>query len=115
MFDRDRKSGDTDRETSVIDADMRITGTVVSSGDIVLAGGVEGEIKCRHLTVEDQATLNGNVNVEEATIAGQVTGEVTAGVFRMTSTGNFDGIVKADGIEVENGAVLAAKFRKKRK
>ena len=115
MFERDRKSGDADRETSVIDADMRITGTVVSSGDIVLAGGVEGEIKCRHLTVEGQAILNGNINVEEATIAGQVTGEVTAGVFRMTSTGNFDGVVKADGIEVENGAVLAAKFRKKRR
>ena len=38
MFERDKKTETGDGVTSLIDADMRITGTVVSSGDIVLAG-----------------------------------------------------------------------------
>ena len=50
MFERDKKNEMGDGVTSLIDADMRITGTVVSSGDIILAGGVEGEIKCRSRT-----------------------------------------------------------------
>ena len=45
MFERDKKTEMGEGVTSLIDADMRITGTVVSSGDIILAGGVEGEIK----------------------------------------------------------------------
>lgn len=115
MFERDKKGEAGEPITSLIDADMRITGTVVSSGDIVLAGGVEGEIKCRNLYVEDDAVLTGNVSAEEAVIAGKLNGEVNVGTLRVKGTGNFDGIIKADGVEVENGAVVTARFRKKRR
>ena len=74
MFERDKKTDTGDGVTSLIDADMRITGSVVSSGDIILAGGVEGEIKCRNLLIEDQALLTGNVNADEAVVAGHGTG-----------------------------------------
>ncbi|MGC6453819.1 MAG: bactofilin family protein [Candidatus Puniceispirillaceae bacterium] len=115
MFERDKKNEAGEPVTSLIDADMRITGTVVSSGDIVLAGGVEGEIKCRNLYVEDAAILTGNVSADEAIVAGHLNGEVNVGTLRIKDTGNFDGVIKADGIEVENGAVVTARFRKKRR
>jgi len=115
MFERDKKTESSEPVTSLIDADMRITGTVVSSGDIVLAGGVEGEIKCRKLYVEHEAVLAGNVNADEAVVAGQLNGEVSVGTLRIKETGNFDGVIKADGVEVEKGAVVTAKFRKKRR
>ncbi len=115
MFERDRKTEPGDTVTSLIDADMRITGTVVSSGDIILAGGVDGEIKCRNLFIEDEAVLTGNINAEEAVVAGQVDGEVNVGTLRIKDTGKFDGVIKADGIEVENGAMVTARFRKKRR
>ena len=115
MFERDKKGESGEPITSLIDADMRITGTVVSSGDIVLAGGVEGEIKCRNLYVENEAVLTGNVSADEAVIAGQLNGEVNVGTLRIKGTGNFDGVIKADGVEVENGAVVTARFRKKRR
>ena len=82
MFERDKKTDTGDEVTSLIDADMRITGSVVSSGDIILAGGVEGEIKCRNLLIEDQALLTGNVNADEAIVAGQVNGD---------AAGDFEG------------------------
>ena len=115
MFERDRKTELGEGVTSLIDSDMRITGTVVSSGDIILAGGVEGEIKCRNLLVEDQAVLNGNVNADEAVVAGQLNGEVNVAVLRIKDTGVFDGIIKANGVEVDNGAVVKARFRKKKR
>ena len=115
MFERDKKTEAGDGVTSLIDADMRITGTVVSSGDSILAGGVEGEIMCRNLLVEDQAVLTGNVNADEAVVAGQVNGEVNVAVLRIKDTGVFDGIIKANGVEVDNGAVVKARFRKKKR
>ena len=94
---------------------IRDSGSVVSSGDIILAGGVEGEIKCRNLFVEDNATLTGHITADEAVIAGNVSGEVKTAVLRIKSSGQFDGIIRAAGIEVEDGAVVMAKFRKGRK
>jgi cytoskeletal protein CcmA (bactofilin family) len=44
-----------------------------------------------------------------------VSGEVKSAVLRIKSSGNFDGIIRARGIEVEDGAVVSAKFRKSRK
>lgn len=115
MFEREKKNEGGESVASLIDEDMRITGTVVSSGDIILAGGVEGEIQCRHLFVEDQAKLTGNINAEETVIAGVVSGEVSSGILRIKSTGNFDGILKTSGIEVEEGAIVNARFRKRRR
>ena len=115
MFERDKKTESGEHVTSLIDADMRITGTVVSSGDIILAGGVDGEIKCRNLLIEDAAVLTGNVKAEEAVVAGEVNGEVNVDTLRIKETGKFDGVIKADGVEVEKGAVVMARFRKTRR
>ena len=115
MFDRDKKNGQGASEASLIDTDMRITGSVTSVGDIILAGSVDGEIKCRNLYVEDQAVLTGSVEAKETVVSGTVNGEVNAETLRITDTGVFDGVIKTGGIKVENGAHVTAKFRKRRR
>ena len=115
MFERGKQDGAGDGVASLIDEHMRITGSVVSSGDIILAGGVEGEIKCRSLLIEDNASLTGNITADEAIIAGNVSGEVKSAILRIKSSGNFEGVIRSNGIEVEEGAVVLAKFRKARK
>ena len=115
MFDRDKKNGQGASEASLIDTDMRITGSVTSVGDIILAGSVEGEIKCRNLYVEDQAVLTGTIEAQETVVSGQVNGEVNAETLRITNTGVFDGVIKTKGIKVEKGAHVTAKFRKRRR
>ena len=115
MFERDKSGPASQGDASLIDADMRITGTVVSSGDIVLAGQLDGEIKCRTLVIEDEAVLTGTVNATETILSGNLNGEVTSDVLRIRETGVFDGAIKAKGVEVEKGAVIKAKFRKVRR
>ena len=112
MFERDKSGPVSSGDASLIDTDMRITGTVVSSGDTVLAGQVDGEIKCRTLVVEDAAVLTGSVNATETIVSGNFNGEVTSDILRIKETGVFDGAIKAKGIEVENGASVKARFRK---
>ena len=115
MFDRDKKNGATAGEASLIDTDMRITGSVTSVGDIILAGSVDGEIKCRNLIVEDQATLTGTIEAEETVVSGQVNGEVNSDTLRITNTGGFDGVITTKGTDGENGAHVTAKCRKRRR
>ena len=44
MFEKGKKEEGEEATASLIDEDMRITGSVTSSGDIILAGIVDGDI-----------------------------------------------------------------------
>ena len=115
MFEKSKKDESSEATASLIDADTRITGSVISSGDIVLAGNVDGDIKCKSLFVEDNATLKGSINTVEAIIAGNVTGDVVSDRIQIRSTARFDGDLKCAGIEVEAGAKVSARFNKGKK
>ena len=86
-----------------------------SSGDIILAGIVDGDINCRNLVVENNATLTGSLNTTEAVIAGNVKGDVVSDRVQILDTAHFEGDLKCSGIEVEAGAHVAARFNKRRK
>jgi len=115
VFDKGKKDDNRGAVASLIDADMRITGSVVSSGDIVLAGIVDGDINCRSLVVQDNATLSGSINTVETVIAGRVTGDIVSEKVQIQATAHFEGDLKCAGIEVQAGATITARFNKRKK
>ncbi|MDB3892141.1 polymer-forming cytoskeletal protein [Alphaproteobacteria bacterium] len=115
MFDNNRKSNEEAPTASLIDKDMRITGSVVSAGDIILAGVLDGEINCRNLVVADNGRLNGTINSQNTEICGEVIGDIVGDKLQIRSTGRFEGAIKVEGIEVEAGADVTAKFKKSRR
>ena len=112
MFKNSESNGADGINVSVIDDQMRITGTVVSDGDVILAGQLDGQIICNKLTVEDGAILNGSIETGEVVISGTVTGDVVSINAQIESTGRFEGDLKCLGIEVVSGAYVVAKFKK---
>ena len=112
MFKNSESNGIDSENVSVIDDKMRITGTVVSDGDVILAGQLDGQIICNKLTVEDGAILNGTIETGEVVISGTVTGDVVSINAQIEASGRFEGDLKCIGIEVEAGAYVAAKFKK---
>ena len=115
MFEKGKKEEGEEATASLIDEGMRITCSVTSSGDIILAGIVDGDINCRNLVVENNATLTGSLNTTEAVIAGNVKGDVVSDRVQILDTAHFEGDLKCSGIEVEAGAHVAARFNKRRK
>jgi cytoskeletal protein CcmA (bactofilin family) len=112
MFKNSESNGANSENVSVIDDQMRITGTVVSDGNVVLAGQLDGQIICNKLTVEDGAVLNGSIETDEVVISGTVTGDVVSINAQIESSGRFEGDLKCLGIEVDAGAYVVAKFKK---
>jgi cytoskeletal protein CcmA (bactofilin family) len=112
MFKNSESNGAGSENVSVIDDQMRITGTVISDGDVILAGQLDGQIICNKLTVEHGAILNGSVETGEVVISGNVTGDVVSINAQIESSGHFEGDLKCIGIEVEAGAHVVAKFKK---
>lgn len=63
---------------SIIAADLKVTGDLVSDGDIQLDGSVEGKLKSRSLTVGETANVNGQMSAESIEVKGTVTGLIKA-------------------------------------
>lgn len=112
MFKSSESNGADSVNVSLIDDQMRITGTVVSDGDVILAGQLDGQIICNKLTVEDGAILNGSIETGEVVISGTVTGDVVSINAQIEASGHFEGDFKCIGIAVEAGAHVVAKFKK---
>ena len=115
MFEKGKKEDGEEATASLIDEDMRITGSVTSTGDVILAGKVDGDINCRNLVIENNATLNGSLKSTEAVIAGNMKGDIVSERVQILETAHFEGDLKSSGIEIEAGAFVAARFNKRKK
>lgn len=113
MFSRGRKSAEApsgEQEApqvpSIISAGLRITGNLVSDGDIQLDGRVDGDIKTRKLTVGEGAVVNGKIVGEEIAIAGSVNGEITGQTVRLTKTARVVGDIGHASLAIDAGAYI---------
>lgn len=96
---------------SVIAAEAEITGTIKTSGSIRLDGKLEGELNCGgDAVIGKSATIKGNLTVNTASIAGSVTGNITArDRIEMKSTARVMGDIKAKRLAVEDGVTFVGK------
>ena len=97
---------------SVISDEITITGTVSSSGNLVVNGNVDGEISCESLEIGPTGFVSGTVKAGQCHLAGKLEGKLSARNVSITSTGNLNGRLSYGNLEVESGASIALKLRK---
>ena len=106
------RDNDTPNSVSVISDEITITGTVSSSGNLVVNGSIEGEITCESLEIGASGQVNGTVKAGHCILAGKLEGKLTARTVNIASTGNLNGRLSYGKLEIENGANIALKLRK---
>jgi len=72
---------------SIISGDMKITGSVVSDGEMQIDGTIDGDVQAASLTIGNSGKIIGEVRAETVIIRGHV-----------------KGAVRAKKVELENGA-----------
>ncbi len=97
---------------SIISADLRITGDLISDGDIQLNGTLVGDIKTGSLTIGESAHVEGKVAAKEIRISGHVTGEVLAEDVTLTKSARINGDIIHENLSVESGADVEGHFRR---
>ncbi|MBI4183812.1 MAG: polymer-forming cytoskeletal protein [Proteobacteria bacterium] len=105
-------SGGKNGAPSIISADMRITGDLVSEGEIQVDGTVDGDIKCERLTIGENASVTGEVVAEDVTILGTVTGQIRARAVLLAKTSRVSGDVVHDTLAIESGAYIEGYCRR---
>ena len=89
---------------SVLAADLTITGNLKTTGDVVIEGVVDGDIRAHLLTVGETATIRGEIVADDIVINGRVIGRVRGLKVRLTSSAQVEGDIIHKTIAIESGA-----------
>jgi cytoskeletal protein CcmA (bactofilin family) len=101
----------TSAAPSIISADLTVTGTLTSTGDIQVDGRVEGDVQSAGLVIGDKAFIHGDVMAEEVTVRGRVQGSVRARKVLLASTCHVEGNILHEAFAVETGAFFEGNCR----
>lgn len=99
-----------DKNLSIIDKELKIDGSISSTGKLIIKGRINGTIDGDEVIIaEDGQVTSSATKVSSITIGGNFKGEVTASKeLIILSTGTCAGKVECKDLIVENGGVLNA-------
>lgn len=96
---------------SIISADVVVTGTLSSTGDMQVDGRVEGDVHSAALVVGEKATIQGEVLADEVTVRGRIEGSIRARKVLLCSTCHVEGNILHEAFAVEAGAFFEGNCR----
>jgi cytoskeletal protein CcmA (bactofilin family) len=89
---------------STLSTDLVIKGNLKSTGDIMVEGTVEGDIRAHQLVVGEGATVKGEVVADDVVINGRIIGRLRGLKVRLTATARVEGDIIHKTIAIESGA-----------
>lgn len=107
-----KRDGEERRKAAWIGKSVLVRGDVVSTGDLIIDGKVEGTIELgdHSLTIGEGAAVVANLVAGSVTISGEVKGNVTGNAsVELLATGTVMGDIKAPKFIMEDGAFLLGK------
>lgn len=98
------------KNLSIIDKELKIEGSISSSGKLIIKGQVTGTIEGDVVIIAEDGRVNSSATkVSSITIGGDFQGEVTASKeLIILATGTCSGKVECKDLIVENGGILNA-------
>ena len=95
---------------AIIPVDLKITGDLVSTGDIHVEGAIHGNITCRTLTLTGQPVIEGSVKDETVRVCGTFDGKIEAKKVALTKAARMTGEIYYETLEIEPGASFEGKL-----
>lgn len=102
----------TDRRTMLIGKGISLAGTVTEAEKLVIEGTMESQLLQAHeLVISHSGVFKGEVQVEDAEIAGVFDGTLTVnGSLTIRATGRVIGVARSRRLSVEDGGQLSGRM-----
>lgn len=106
------RPGAAERRTLVVGRGISLQGTVAEAERLVVEGTVESQmIQATELSISDAGVFRGEVQVEDAEIAGTFDGTITArGQLVIRASGRVIGVARCRRLMVEEGGQISGKM-----
>src|SRR6201996_7372975 len=75
---------------SIVSADLVVSGTLTSTGDIQIDGRVEGDVHSVGLVIGEKAEIHGEIFAEDVTVRGKVMGRIRARKVQLAATSHVE-------------------------
>ncbi|MDF1748469.1 MAG: polymer-forming cytoskeletal protein, partial [Alphaproteobacteria bacterium] len=89
---------------------MSVKGDIDGDIDLLLDGKLEGNLRCRSVTVGKTGELLGQIKSQEAIINGSISGSIEAKIVKLNVTATMIGDVRHEVIEVAAGAKIEGNY-----
>ena len=97
---------------SIINADLRGTGDLISESDVQVDGSVNGDIRTRTLTIGQHGEVRGEIVADKIRICGAVIGQVRARDVSLSETARMIGDILHESLSIEPGAHIEGHCRR---
>jgi cytoskeletal protein CcmA (bactofilin family) len=91
---------------SIISSDVKITGNLLSPGEVQFDGQMEGDLTCGNLTVGERAEIDGTLTANRIVVHGSVKGSIRARIVHLHASARLVGDVVHEDLTVDSGAYI---------
>ncbi len=91
---------------SILSQDIRIIGTLESTGEVQIDGQIDGDARCKLLSTGEQATINGDIIADDVIIRGHLKGNIRARRVELLETAHVVGDIFHKTLVVRLGAYI---------
>ncbi|MDP2697816.1 polymer-forming cytoskeletal protein [Thalassospira sp.] len=124
MFSKPSKTTQTTKSTthasgssakgglSIINADLRVSGDLISDSDVQVDGFVDGDIRTRNLTIGQTGEVRGEIVADRIRVCGTIHGQIRAKDVSLADSAKVIGDILHESLSIEPGAHLEGHCRR---
>ena len=98
--------------STVIGADLSITGNLESKGEVQIEGEIQGDVHARRIVIGERARIIGALIAEEVVVRGSVQGSIRGNAVTFQSSSRIEADVFHKSLTIEQGAYFEGKSRR---
>ncbi len=97
---------------SILSLDLQVTGDIVTTGELHIAGSVKGDITAKKVTIGEGGSVTGAIEAESAFVAGALSGRLTATTVVLAGGARVDAEITHVALTIDSGAVFQGHSRR---
>lgn len=120
MFSRDKTNVSLPRPArsgaaglSFIGPEVLVSGDVATGAQLHVDGRIDGNVRCQQLVQGEAGIVAGNIQADEARIAGTVEGQVNVGTLIVEASARIMGDIVYETISIAGGAELEGRLARR--
>lgn len=99
------------RAASIICADMKINGSVVSDGALQIDGVVDGDVTATDITIGASGQITGEVKAEVVKVKGRIKGSIRARKVELETGAHVKGDIVHASLQIQSNAVFEGQVK----
>ena len=96
---------------SIISADMSITGSVTSDGEMQIDGRIDGDVAAISITIGQTGTIQGEVKAQTVIVRGRIVGSIRARKVELETGAHVEGDIVHASLSIQSNAVFQGQVK----